>query len=88
MRIKDISLENRPRERLEKQGPQVLSDAELLAVILKTGNKEENVIDMSNKLISKYGFDKLSMCSLKELQEMLLPRHLKGLQILVAGSVQ
>ena len=70
MRIKDISLENRPRERLEKQGPQVLSDAELLAVILKTGNKEENVIDMSNRLISKYGFDKLAMCSLKELQEI------------------
>ncbi len=30
MRIKDISLENRPRERLEKQGVKVLSDAELL----------------------------------------------------------
>ena len=70
MRIKDISLENRPRERLEKQGPQVLSDAELLAVILKTGNKEENVIDMSNRLISKYGFDKLSVCSINELKEI------------------
>ncbi|MEK6959982.1 MAG: DNA repair protein RadC [Nanoarchaeota archaeon] len=70
MRIKDISLENRPRERLEKQGPPVLSDAELLAIILKTGNKTENVIDMSNRLISKYGFDKLSMCSLTELQEI------------------
>jgi len=70
MKIKDISPENRPRERLEKQGPSVLSDAELLAVILKTGNKDENVIDMSNRLISKYGFDKLSMCSLTELQEI------------------
>ena len=46
MRIKDISVENRPRERLEKQGPSVLSDAELLAVILKTGNKEKNQIDL------------------------------------------
>src|SRR3989344_2987328 len=70
MRIKDISLENRPRERLEKHGPSVLSDAELLAIILKTGTKEENVIDMSNRLISKYGFDKLSACSLSELQEI------------------
>ena len=70
MRIKDISLENRPRERLEKQGPSVLSDAELLAIILKTGNKTENVIDMSNRLLSKYSFDKLSMCSLTELQEI------------------
>ncbi len=70
MRIKDIPFENRPRERLEKHGAGVLSDAELLAVILKTGNKDENVIDMSNRVISKYGFDKLSSCSLKELQEI------------------
>ena len=42
MRIKDISVENRPRERLEKQGASALSDAELLAVILKTGNKGAN----------------------------------------------
>jgi DNA repair protein RadC len=48
----------------------VLSDAELLAIILKTGNKNENAIDMSNRLISKYGFSKLSNCSHKELQEI------------------
>jgi len=41
MRIKDISLENRPRERMEKQGASVLSDSELLAVILQKGTKEE-----------------------------------------------
>ena len=70
MRIKDISLENRPRERMEKQGVSVLSDSELLAVILQKGTKEENVIDMSNRLISKYGISKLSSCSLKELQEI------------------
>src|SRR3989344_3945421 len=82
MRIKDISLENRPRERLEKQGPQVLSDAELLAVILKTGNKDENVIDMSNRLISKYGVDKLSNCSLAELQEIKGIGNAKASQII------
>lgn len=82
MRIKDISLDNRPRERLEKQGPSSLSDAELLAVILKTGNKEENVIDMSNRLISKYGIDKLSSCSLKELQEIKGIGKAKASQIL------
>ena len=82
MRIKDISLENRPRERLEKQGPQVLSDAELLAVILKTGNKGENVIDMSNRLISKYGVDKLSLCSMKELQEIKGIGNAKASQII------
>ena len=82
MKIKDITPENRPRERLEKQGPSVLSDAELLAIILKTGNKTENVIDMSNRLISKYGFGKLSMCSLTELQEINGIGSAKASQIL------
>jgi DNA repair protein RadC len=82
MRIKDISLENRPRERLEKQGPSVLSDAELLAIILKTGNKDENVVDMSNRLISKYGVDKLSNCSLAELQEIKGIGNAKASQII------
>ena len=70
MKIKDISIENRPRERLEKQGVGVLSDAELLAVVLGQGTKGENVVDMSNRLISKYGVCKLSSCSLRELQEI------------------
>ena len=82
MRIKDISIENRPMERLEKKGASTLSDAELLAVILKTGNKEENVIDMSNRLISKYGIGKLSNCSLTELQEIKGIGKVKASQIL------
>ena len=48
MRIKDISKENRPREQFLKSGAASLSDAELLAVILQTGTKDENAIDMSN----------------------------------------
>ena len=82
MRIKEISLDNRPRERMEKQGASVLSDAELLAVILQKGTKEENVIDMSNRLISKYGIDKLSSCSLNELQEIKGIGKAKASQIL------
>ncbi|MBU1200943.1 MAG: DNA repair protein RadC [Nanoarchaeota archaeon] len=70
MRIKDISKENRPRERFLKNGAMALSDAELLAIILQKGSKKENVVDMSNRIISKNGIDKLSELSLKELQEI------------------
>ena len=70
MRIKDISKENRPRERFLKNGAMSLSDAELLAVVLQKGSKKENVVDMSNRLLSKYGIDKLCDLSLKELQEI------------------
>jgi len=70
MRIKDIPKENRPRERFLKNGATALSDAELLAVILQNGSKKENVVDMSNRLISKHGINKLYDLSLKELQEI------------------
>jgi DNA repair protein RadC len=81
MRIKDISKENRPMERFQKAGASALSDAELLAIILKTGNREENVVDMSNRLISKYGISKLSDLSLKELQEIKGIGLVKSMQI-------
>ena len=81
MRIKDISKDNRPRERLQKNGVHVLSDAELLAVIFKTGNKQENAIVMSDRLITKYGIDKLNDLSLKELQEIRGIGPAKAMQI-------
>lgn len=68
MRILDIAPENRPRERLQKLGSAALSEAELLAIIFKTGTKTDNVLDVSNKLIGKYGFQKLAECSFTELQ--------------------
>lgn len=67
MKIKDIVKESRPRERLFHFGSESLSDAELLAIILRSGSKNENVIDLSNKLISKYGLSKLFECELNEL---------------------
>ncbi len=69
MKITDLAPENRPRERLHKEGPQALSPAELLAIILKSGTKKENVLEISNRLISKYGLLNLSSCSLQQLQQ-------------------
>lgn len=82
VKIRDIVPDNRPRERLAKQGVSALSDSELLALILCTGNKKENVIDMSNRLLSVYGIDKLSDCSLTELQKISGIGKAKASQIL------
>jgi len=94
MRILDIPKEGRPRERFLKHGPEVLSDAELLAILLRTGTrgkkgeKGENVIDMSNRLIKEYGLDKLFECSLKELQEIKGIGPSKAMQILTIAELQ
>lgn len=45
----------RPREKLLSEGAQVLSDAELLAILLRTGTKGKTVVDLSRELIQKFG---------------------------------
>ncbi len=70
MRIKDMPADCRPRERLAASGARALSDAELLAIILQKGTPSENVVEVSNRLIAKYGIQKLPDLSLAELQEI------------------
>jgi DNA repair protein RadC len=53
--IQDMPLDERPRERLRECGPQALSTAELLAIILRTGTTRENAVSMAAKLLVKYG---------------------------------
>lgn len=49
--IKDLPEDDRPRERLIKYGPEVLSNAELIAIIIGTGSKEESAILLAQRLI-------------------------------------
>jgi DNA repair protein RadC len=53
--VKEMPEEERPRERLARVGPQSLSSAELLAIILRTGVGGENVLTMANRLLSQFG---------------------------------
>jgi DNA repair protein RadC len=53
--VRDIPTDDRPRERLQKNGAEALNTAELLAIILRTGTTRDNVIELANKLLIKYG---------------------------------
>jgi len=55
LKIKDLDEEDKPREKLIKYGPDVLSAAELLAIILNTGTKKEEVMNMASRLLKEYG---------------------------------
>lgn len=68
--IKDIPKIERPREKLCKYGPGKLSDAELLAILLRTGAKELNVLDLSKKILRKFKDEKISEVSVKELEKI------------------
>jgi len=53
--IKDWPEEERPRERLLRHGPGSMSDAQLLAILLRTGGQGKSAMDMAIELIDKFG---------------------------------
>lgn len=54
-RITDLAETERPRERLGKLGPQSLSNAELIAILLRVGVPGENAVQVGQRLLHKYG---------------------------------
>src|SRR5690625_4833634 len=54
MRITDWPAKERPRERLPSYGPPGLSDAELLAILLRTGARGRSALDLARHLISRH----------------------------------
>ena len=67
-KIKDLPKIERPREKLIQYGPSHLSNSELLAIILRSGKKGENVIDLANKILKKYKAEHLPSMSFNELK--------------------
>ena len=55
LKIRDLPAGEKPREKLLSQGPDVLSPKELLAVILTTGTKKEDVLTMTERIMVEYG---------------------------------
>jgi len=53
--IRELADDERPRERLLRHGPGVLSDAELVAIVLGSGIRGENVIDLARRMIEGAG---------------------------------
>lgn len=54
-RITDLSADERPRERLEKSGPEALSKAELLAILLRVGVTGLNSVQLGQKILDDLG---------------------------------
>ena len=55
LRVRDLPSEEKPREKLLAAGAGALSTAELLAVVLSTGTKKEEVLTMTNRIMQEYG---------------------------------
>ncbi len=54
-KLKDQPASERPRERLREKGPDSLSHGELVAILLRTGLKGANVVEIGKRLVARYG---------------------------------
>lgn len=70
MKIKDIPKIDRPREKLERYGVEKLTDVELLAILLRTGTKDTNVIKLSEKILNKFKNQKFENVSIDDLKKI------------------
>ncbi|MEW6403053.1 MAG: DNA repair protein RadC [Chloroflexota bacterium] len=68
-RMTDLHESERPRERLQSLGPQALTNAELIAILLRTGVKGESAVDVGQRLLNTFGgLAGLQRASLEELK--------------------
>jgi DNA repair protein RadC len=67
--IKDWAEEDRPREKLLSKGNQALSNAELLAILISSGNKDDSAVELSKKILNSVdnNLNELGMRSIKHL---------------------
>lgn len=66
--MKDLHKIERPREKMEKYGPEKLSDAELLAILLRTGTKGVNVVEMAKKVLRRFPDGSIASAGFQELR--------------------
>src|SRR3990167_9651710 len=81
MKLSETPFFTQPLVRLKREGVERLNDAELLALILGSGDKDGNAVDLANRLLKKYNLHRLADLSLSELKKEL-KYEFKAAQIL------
>ncbi len=88
MKVKEIPLDDRPREKLLLRGAQSLTDAELIAILLRTGTKGISVIEIAQQLVKKYiNLSQLATQSAQTLQKNLSIGKDKSATLLAAFEI-
>lgn len=84
--IKDLAEEDRPREKMERKGASSLSDAELIAILLRVGNASETAVDVAQRLLGQVNnsLNELARLSLHQLTRIKGIGKTKAITILAA----
>ncbi|WP_426478362.1 RadC family protein [Chryseobacterium sp. CBSDS_008] len=89
MAIKFLAADDRPREKFLQKGKSSLSDSELLAIIMGSGNKDENAIELARKILNSVNnsWNQLSLLSVKDLMKFKGIGAIKAISIISALEI-
>ncbi|HDP76124.1 MAG TPA: JAB domain-containing protein [Bacteroidales bacterium] len=84
--IKDLAEDDRPREKMERKGASSLSDAELIAILLRVGNASETAVDVAQRLLGQVNnsLNELARLSLHQLTKIKGIGRTKAITVLAA----
>lgn len=83
--VREMPEEDRPRERLARVGPEALRDAELLAVLFRTGTQQEGAVALAERVLRHFGnLRTVARASLEELQMVKGIGAVKAIEIKAA----
>jgi len=83
-KIGDIPRDERPRELMSRIGPDALSTPQLLAIILRTGNRKEDVMQLAERLYLTYPLSELKKSRVQDISQELGVGNAKSCQILAS----
>jgi DNA repair protein RadC len=88
VKIRELPEDERPREKLASRGPDALTNAELIAILLRTGVPGTNVVEVARQLLGEYkSLTELSRCSLDQLAEIKGIGPIKAQELVAAFSL-
>lgn len=85
--LKDMQTCEMPRERLLKYGPEALSLAELLAIIIRCGTRDENVLDLSRRILSEFNIKQLQGITPGQIKKFKGIKNAKAAQIIAIFEI-
>lgn len=81
--VREMPEEDRPRERLARLGPEALRDAELIAVLLRTGTREMGAVVLAEQVLRHFGsLSAIARASVEEIQQV------KGMGLVKAVEIK
>lgn len=87
--IKNWAADDRPREKLAQKGRSVLSDSELLAIIMRSGSQSESAVELAKRILASVGnnWNELAKLTVKDLCKFKGVGEVKAISIITAMEI-